>query len=103
MSQLVQALLSAALRVKWEQGYLGDRHGLRLLAERMPGFSAEDYAAAYSRAEVLNATAWRMADEWHASRAKAVVTTETLAAACPGFADADYVEAISKNLTWARK
>jgi hypothetical protein len=44
-----------------------------------------------------------MADEWHASRGKAVVTKEALAAACPEFADGDYAEALSKNLTWARK
>jgi hypothetical protein len=63
MSQVPQTLLSAALRVKWEQGYLGERNALRLLGERVPGHGAEEYAEAYSLAEALDATAWRMADE----------------------------------------
>jgi hypothetical protein len=103
MSQLPQALLSAALRVNWEQGYLGERPALRLLTERVPGCRDEEYAEAYRQARALDATAWRMADEWHASRGKAIVSKDKLAAACPGFAVGDYAEALSKNLTWARK
>jgi hypothetical protein len=103
MSQLPQTLLSAALRVQWEQGHLGERHALRLLAERVPGFREDEYAVAYRYAETLDATAWQMAEEWQASRGQAIVTQEVLAEACPGFADSDYAEALSKNLTWARK
>ena len=103
MSPLPHPLLSAALCVRWEQGYLGERQALPLLAERVPGFRDEEYAEAYRRAEDLDATAWRMADAWHASRGETIVTKEALAAACPGFADGDYVEALRNNMTWARK
>jgi hypothetical protein len=96
-------LLSAALRLRWDHGQLGEQQFLRLFAERLPGFRHEEYAEASQRAGALGAAAWELANKYHDSKGTYVVSWEMLAAACPGFADTDYTEALNNNLTWARR
>jgi hypothetical protein len=86
VSYLPRDLLSLALRVKWDVGYVGEKQALRNLVERNPGLETEAYAEAYARACAL-----------------ASVGEDQLRLAHPGFADGDYAEAISKNLLWASK
>jgi hypothetical protein len=93
MSALPQKLLSAALRVKWETGHSQDQRAVKLLAERVPGFTAEQYAEASRRAAA-----------WFATRGQGPYpTVGALEARCPGFSGTDYAEAVGNNVTWARK
>jgi hypothetical protein len=104
VSELPQKLLSAALRVKWETGHSQDQQAVELLAERVPGFTAEQYAEASRRAAELDAAAYDLAAAWFATRGQGPYpTVEMLEARCPGFAGNDYAEAIGNNVTWARK
>ncbi|HEX3149681.1 MAG TPA: hypothetical protein VHR66_16515 [Gemmataceae bacterium] len=104
MSALPQELLSAALRVKWETGQSQDPRAIELLAERVPGFATEQYAEASRRAAELDRAAFDMADAWFASRGQgSYPTVDALEARCPGFSGTDYAEAVSNNVTWARK
>src|SRR5262249_43102193 len=104
MSSLPATLLGAALRVKWEHGRAGDERAVQSLAERAPGFSAEQYAEAGRLAAVLDGAAYELAAAWFASRGEAPMpTSEELECLCPGFAAADYAESIQKNILWARK
>jgi hypothetical protein len=66
MSALPQKLLSTALRVKWESGHSQDRRAVELLAERVPGFTAEMYAEANRRAAELDSLAYQLAAAWFA-------------------------------------
>jgi hypothetical protein len=104
MSSLSQKLLSAGLHVKWESGHSEDRRAVELLAERVPGFSDEQYVAASRLAAVLDRTAYELAAAWFASRGKGPYpTVDELEERCPGFSGTDYAEAISNNILWARK
>jgi hypothetical protein len=96
-------LLSGGLQLIWERGHEGDRQLARLLSERKPRYTKEAYASALKRARALNDAAWKLADAWHESRGKAIISQEQLEARCPGFTTADYADAIRNNLTWARK
>jgi hypothetical protein len=104
MSSFPQSLLSEALRIKWEHGHAGNREAAWLLSERLPGYSAREYAEAGRRAAVLDGTAYELAADWFAGKGRQVMpTAEELECLCPGFAPADYAEAIRKNTLWARK
>ncbi|HWB14359.1 MAG TPA: hypothetical protein VG826_34355 [Pirellulales bacterium] len=97
-------LLSAALRVKWERGPAEESHAVDLLANRAPGFGAEQYQEASQRAAALDGTAFELAAEWFAGRGQtAFPQEEQLESRHPGFAPADYAEAIKNNVLWARK
>jgi hypothetical protein len=74
------------------------------LAERAPGFSNEEYAAASRLAAAMSRTAYDLAAAWFASRGKAQYpTVSELEHRCPGFSGTDYAEAITNNVLWARK
>jgi hypothetical protein len=104
MSALPQKLLSAALRVKWETGHSDDARAVALLAERVPGFTAEQYAEASRRSAELDSAAYDLAAAWFATRGQGIYpTVEALEARCPGFSGTDYAEAVGNNVTWARK
>ena len=104
MSVLTDKLLGAALRVMWETGHSQDQRAVELLAERVPGFTAEQYAEASRRSAELNSAAYNLAAAWFASRGQGPYpSVEALEAQCPGFSSADYSDAVSKNVTWARK
>ena len=105
MSSLPQKLLSVALRVIWERGHSEDQRAVELIAERLPGFSNEQYAAASRLAAALNRTAYDLAAAWFASRGNRGLypTVDELEERCPGFSGTDYAEAISNNITWARR
>jgi hypothetical protein len=61
MSALPQKMLSAALRVKWETGHSQGRRAVELLAGRVPGFTADQYAEAGRRAAELDGAAYAAA------------------------------------------
>jgi hypothetical protein len=104
MSALPQKLLSAALRVKWETGHSDDPRAVDLLAERVPGFTSEQYAEAGRRVAELDAAAYALAAAWFAGRGQGPYpTADALEARCPGFSGTDYAEAVGNNVTWARK
>jgi hypothetical protein len=101
---LPAALLGAALRVKWEIGRADQDRAARLLAQRVPGFSADQYAEAMRLAAVLDGAAYELAAAWFAERGeKPMPTSAELECLCPGFGAADYTEAIQKNVVWARR
>jgi hypothetical protein len=101
---LSPALLGAALRVKWEHGHAGNEQAVKLLANRVPGFSTEQYAEAGRLAAVLDGAAYELAADWFATQGQAPMpTTDELQCLCPGFSGEDYAEAIQKNILWARK
>lgn len=104
MSELPQALLGAALRVKWGTGHSRDERAVELLAERVPGFNPEQYAEASRRAAEMDEVAFALADAWFATRGQGPYpAADGLKTRFPGFSDADYAEAVSNNVTWARK
>jgi len=104
MPSLPQKLLSAGLHVLWESGHSEDQRAVELLAERVPGFSDEQYAAASRLAAALDRTAYDLAAAWFASRGKgAYPTVDQLEQRYPGFSGTDYAEAITNNILWARK
>ncbi len=104
MSALPQKLLSAALRVMWETGHAQDQRAVELLAERVPGFTAEQYAEASRRAAELDSAAYDLAAAWFATRGQGPYpTVDALEARCPGFSGTDYAAAVGNNVTWARK
>jgi hypothetical protein len=105
MAMLPEQLLSAALRVRWDDHRTGDHDAIRRLAERAPGFDAQQYTEACRRAAELNDRAYDLAAAWFASGGSprkwpSAVELERL---CPGFTSVDYDEAIEKNILWARK
>jgi hypothetical protein len=53
MEPLPQELLSAALHVKWEHGHSEDQRAVELIAQRISGFSIEQYAEASRLAAAL--------------------------------------------------
>ena len=70
----------------------------------VPGFSAEQYAAASRLSAALDRTAYDLAAAWFASRGKGPYpTVDELEERCPGFSGTDYAEAISNNILWRRK
>jgi hypothetical protein len=104
MSELPQRLLSAALRVNWETGHSQDQRAVELLAERVPGFTTEQYAEAGHRAAELDATGYELAAAWFATRGRGPYpTVDALESRCPGFCGTDYAEAVHNNIIWARK
>ena len=104
MSSISSELLGAALRMKWDHGLVGTERGIQLLAERVPGFTASQYAEAGRLAAVLDGSAYELASAWFASQGQAPMpTSKELESLCPGFARADYVDAIQNNILWARK
>src|SRR5438105_3535542 len=104
LDQLPQLLLSAALRVLWAHGRAGDAEGVRLLAERVPGFTADQYTEAGRCAAVLNGAAYELAAAWFADRGRtSAPTPDELECLCPGFAAQDYRDAAENALLWARK
>jgi hypothetical protein len=99
-----QKLLSAALAVLWERGQAENEQAVRLLAERVPGFSDEQYLQASTSAREMSHVAYELAAAWFASRGKAPQPrADDVADRCPGFHVDDYIEAIQNNLLWARK
>lgn len=97
-------LLSAALRILWAHGHAGDAQAVRLLAERLPGFTADQYAEAGRYAAVLNGAACELAGAWFADRGRTEAPTPgELECLCPGFAAQDYAAAVENALLWARK
>jgi hypothetical protein len=104
MSALPQKLLSRALQVKWEIGHAQDQQAVELLAERIPGFTAGEYAEASRRAAELDSAAYDLAAAWFVTRGRGPYpTVDALEARCPGFSGTDYAEAVGNNVTWARK
>jgi hypothetical protein len=105
MERLPQELLSAALHVIWDHGHCEDQRAVELIAQRVPGFSTEQYAAASRLAAMLDRTAYELAVAWFASRGKRGLypTVDGLEERCPGFSGTDYAETISNNILWARK
>ena len=104
MDPLPQKLLSAALRVKWDHGHAGDARAAELIADKAPGFSPEQYAEASRLAGEMDGTAFGLADAWFASQGKGPwPSAAELEARHPGFAWDDYLEAVNKNILWARK
>ncbi len=104
MEPLPKELLSAALHVLWEHGHSEDQRAVELIAQRIPGFSAEQCSAASRLATAMDRTAYDLAAAWFASRFKGPSPTmDELEERCPGFSGTDYAEAISNNLTWASK
>src|SRR5262249_54065461 len=104
MPSLPQNLLTAGLYVLWESRHSEDRRAVELLAERLPGFSDEQYAAASRLAAALDRTAYGLAAAWFAGRGKGrYPTVDELEERCPGFSGTAYAEAISNNILWARK
>jgi hypothetical protein len=103
-SALPPALLSAALRLRWERGALAEDQAAQLLAERAPGLPLELYTGAWGRAAVLDGAAYDLAAAWFSGKEQAPMpTAEELACLCPGFETADYTAAIRNNILWARK
>ena len=99
-----EKLLSAALHVKWEHGHSADQRAVELIAQRVPGFSAEQYGEASKLAAAMDAAAYELAAAWFASQGKGKgPTVEALQARYPGFSWADYAEAVDNNILWARK
>ncbi|CAN5344717.1 hypothetical protein BH10PLA2_BH10PLA2_20290 [soil metagenome] len=104
MPHSTQKLLGAALRAIWETGHSFGQKAIESLTERVPGASAAEYADACLRAAELDAAAFALADAWFDNRGKGPYpSVSELRARLPGFDDADYVEAINKNVIWARK
>jgi hypothetical protein len=99
-----QALLGAALRLRWERGALGEGEAARLLAEYAPGLPRRAYAAAWGRVAILDGVAYDLAANWFAGKGRAAMPTAAeLECLCPGFAPADYAEAVRNNILWARR
>ena len=104
MQQLPEELLSAALHVKWEQGHSEDQRAVESIAQRVPGFSAEQYGEASRLAAALDAAAYKLAAAWFASQGKGPEPTMAgLKARYPGFSWDDYGEVVNNNILWARK
>lgn len=104
MSPLPQKLLSAALHVKWDHGRSEDATAVELITARVSGVSPEECAEASRLAAALDQAAYALADAWHATRgAGPWPSAAELEAAHPGFAWDDYLEAVHKNILWARK
>jgi hypothetical protein len=104
MSALPQKLLSAALRVKWETGHSEDQRAVELLVEQVPGFTSEQYAESSRRAAELDSVAYDLAATWFASGGEGPYPkAAALEISYPGFFWSDYAEAVSNNVTWARK
>jgi hypothetical protein len=82
MQLLSEKLLSAALHVLWEQGHSADRRAVELIAQRVRGFSAEQYGEASELAAAMDAAAYDLAAAWFASKGKGEgPTVEVLQAA----------------------
>ncbi len=104
MPEVPRQLLSAALRVKWESGSSGDRRAVELIAQRVPGYTPEEYAEASRQAAAMDGVAYELAAAWFVSAGKGPPpTVGELEARCPGFSEADYAEAIRNNTLWARR
>src|SRR5947208_3465376 len=104
MEPLPQELLSAALHVKWEHGHAEDRRAVELIAQRVPGFSAEQYAEASRLAAAMDREAGELAVAWFARRGEgAGPSMAGLKDRYPGFSWDDYGEAVNNNILWARK
>ena len=104
MELLPEKLLSAALHVKWEHGYSADQRAVELIAQRVPGFSAEQYLEASKLAAAMDAAAYELAAAWFARQGKGPgPTVDALQAGYPGFSWTDYAEAVDNNILWARK
>jgi hypothetical protein len=105
MSVLPEHLLSAALRVRWDDHPTSDRDAVHRLSERAPGFDDAQYVEALSRAAEMNSRAYDLAAAWFAAhgRPEAWPRVIDLGGLCPGFTVNDYEEAIDKNILWARK
>jgi hypothetical protein len=104
MELLPKELLSAALQVLWEHGHSEDQRSVELIAQRIPGVSAEQCAAASRLSAAMDRTAFDLAAAWFASRWKGPSpTVDELEDRCPGFSGTDYAEAINNNLIWASK
>lgn len=104
MSTLPQRLLSQALHIRWGTDRSPDWRAAEGLEDRVPGFSAAQYAEADRRAAALDAEAYDLASAWFASRGQGEYpSVDLLKARHPGFPDADYDLAIHNNIMWARK
>jgi hypothetical protein len=104
MELLPQELLSAALHVKWEHGHSEDERAVELIAQRVSGFSAEQYAEASRLAAALDREAAELAVAWFAQgRQGPGLSMAGLRESHPGFSWDDYGEAVNNHVLWARK
>jgi hypothetical protein len=98
MSVNSKELLSAAIRAKWESGHFGVQRAAELLAERVPGFTAEQYAEASQLAAALDKAAYDLVAAWLATGEKRYdPMEEKLKTRCPEFSDSDYSAVIRYN------
>jgi hypothetical protein len=104
MEPLPQELLSAALHVRWETGHSEDDRAIELIAQRVSGFTAEQYAEASRRAAALDREAASLAVGWFIQGEQGPgLSMEGLKENHPGFSWDDYGEAVNNNVLWARK
>lgn len=104
MEPLPQELLSAALHVRWEHGHSEDERAVELIAQRVSGFSAEQYAEASRLAAALDREAAELAVGWFAQEGQGPgLSMAGLRESHPGFSWDDYGEAVNNNVLWARK
>jgi hypothetical protein len=93
-----------ALHLRWEHGALAEGEAARLLAEYAPGLPRRAYAAAWGRVAILDGVAYDLAANGFAGKGQgALPTAAELECLCPGFAPADYAEAVRNNILWAPK
>lgn len=103
MVALDSTLLTAAFDVVFHHGALEGKDAVHAVEMSSPGFTAEEYAAAFAAAECLEEEGYKLAQAWFASEGKSSLTTADLAKLCPGFSAAEYAEAIHLCTLWARK
>jgi hypothetical protein len=104
MHQLPQNLLSAALHVKWEHGHSEDQRATDLIAQRVPGFTTEQYGEASRLAAALDQEAGELAADWFANVGEGTeLSMAELHVRHPGFSWDDYGEAVNNHILWARK
>lgn len=103
MAALDASVLSAAFDVVFHHGALEGEDALHAIEMAAPGYTAGQYSQAFAAAELLEDEGWKLAHAWFASDGKSSCTATDLSKLCPGFAAAEYAEAISLCTQWARK
>src|SRR5688500_13739795 len=104
MEPLSEELLSAALHVRWEHGHSEDSRAVELIAERVPGFSPEQYTEASRLAAAMDREAGEVANDWLDRGGNGPGPTMSgLRDRYPGFSWEDYGATVNNNILWARK